>query len=224
MLSERRLKFTADHAVGYPVEEVVLVERCVEPEIADVALRIQSPDQLTGFDTQSDRRVHGSRDSHEVGSADLGLVDNLDGEIQAFYSMAAQARSRRWRLDQVGDMLFRRGRRRLVVSRARLDASGARMSDTVRRRIRHESARLAELAAAMDALSPLSTLARGYAVPLDGEGRLLRGVRDFKPGRDFGLRVVDGHVPCAVTGPALDAPLPVTGSVASETGSIGHGS
>ena len=138
--------------------------------------------------------------------------------------LAAQARSRRWRLDQVGDMLFRRGRRRLVVSRARLDAAGARMSDPVRRRIRHESARLAELAAAMDALSPLSTLARGYAVPLDGEGRLLRGVGDFTPGRDFGLRVVDGHVPCAVTGPALDAPLPVTGSVASETGSIGHGS
>ena len=138
--------------------------------------------------------------------------------------LAAQARSRRWRLDQAGDMLVRRGRRRLAVSRARLDAAGARMSDTVRRRIRHESGRLAEVAAAMDALSPLSTLARGYALPLDGEGRLLRGVRDFTPGRDFGLRVVDGNVPCEVTGPALGAPLPDAGSVASESGSTRHGS
>ena len=88
MLSERRLKFTADHAVGYAVEEVVLVKRSVEPEVADVALRIQSPDQLTGFDPESDRRVHGSRDPHKVGPADLGLVDNLDGEIQAFHLMA----------------------------------------------------------------------------------------------------------------------------------------
>ena len=39
-LSERRLKFTADHAVGHAVEEVVLVKRSIEPEVADVALRI----------------------------------------------------------------------------------------------------------------------------------------------------------------------------------------
>ena len=43
VLSERRLKFTADHAVGYAVEEVVLVKRSVEPEVGDVALRIQTP-------------------------------------------------------------------------------------------------------------------------------------------------------------------------------------
>ena len=89
VLSQRRLKFTADHAVGYAVEEVVLVKRSVEPEVADVAMRIQSPDQLTGFDAESDRRVHGSRDPHKVGPPDLGLVDNLDGEIQAFHLMAA---------------------------------------------------------------------------------------------------------------------------------------
>ena len=91
VLSERRLEFTADNAVGYAVEEVVLVERCVEPEVADVALRIQSPDQLTGFDAESDRGVHGSRDPHKVGPADLDFVDNLDGEIQAFHSMAASS-------------------------------------------------------------------------------------------------------------------------------------
>ena len=89
VLSERRLEFTADHAVGYVVEEVVLVKRGVEPEVADVATRIQSPDQLTGFDAQSERRVHGSRDPDKVGSADFGLVDDLDREIQAFHLMAA---------------------------------------------------------------------------------------------------------------------------------------
>ncbi len=89
VLSERRLKFTADHAVGYTIEEILLVKRSVEPEVAEVALRIQSPDQLTGFDAESDRRMHGSRDPYKVGTADLGLIDNLDGKIQAFHSMAA---------------------------------------------------------------------------------------------------------------------------------------
>ena len=44
VLSQRRLKFTADHAVGYAIEEVVLVKRRVEAEVADVALPIQLPD------------------------------------------------------------------------------------------------------------------------------------------------------------------------------------
>ena len=65
-------------------------------------------------------------------------------------------------------------------------------------RIRRRSARLKEAAAAMEALSPLSTLARGYAVPLDANGRLLRGVGDFVPAERFRLRVVDGNVPCEV--------------------------
>jgi hypothetical protein len=89
VLSERRLEFTADHAVGYVVEEVVLVKRGVEPEVADVATRIQSSDQLTGLDAESKRRVHGSRDPDKVGSADFGIVDDLDREIQAFHFMAA---------------------------------------------------------------------------------------------------------------------------------------
>ena len=88
VLSEGRLKFTADHAVRYSIEEVVLVKRRVEPEVADVALWVQSPDQLTGFDAESDRRVHGSRDPHKVGSPDLGLVENLHGEIEALHLMA----------------------------------------------------------------------------------------------------------------------------------------
>ena len=74
------------------------------------------------------------------------------------------------------------------------------MAAAVRVRIARERGRLSEAAAALDALSPLSTLARGYAVPLRRDGRLMRAVADFELARDFRLRVVDGYVPCAVTG------------------------
>jgi exodeoxyribonuclease VII large subunit len=50
----------------------------------------------------------------------------------------------------------------------------------------------------MDALSPLSILERGYAVPLDDEGRVLREIGDFDPQDVFSLRVVDGRVRCEV--------------------------
>lgn len=55
---------------------------------------------------------------------------------------------------------------------------------------------LIRLAGTMDALSPLSALRRGYAVPLDLGGSLLRGIRDFRAGMEFDLRVVDGRVRC----------------------------
>ena len=48
----------------------------------------------------------------------------------------------------------------------------------------------------IDALSPLSTLRRGYAVPTDEKGQVLRKAREFHEGRRFTLRVVDGRVVC----------------------------
>lgn len=87
------------------------------------------------------------------------------------------------------------------------------MTVGVRRQLRHNADRLAAAAAAMEALSPLSTLARGYAVPLDLEGRLLRTIRDFALGQDFKLRVVDGNVSCTVTPPpAREAPEAAVGA------------
>ncbi len=119
--------------------------------------------------------------------------------------LAGQVRSRRWWLDQLGDSLFRRGRRRVQASRDRLDAARLQMAAGVRARIRREAGRLSEAAAALDALSPLSTMARGYAVPLDRDGKLLRRIGDFPRGRGFKLRVVDGYVPCAATGRPVEA-------------------
>lgn len=55
---------------------------------------------------------------------------------------------------------------------------------------------LLRVAGKMDALSPLSTLQRGYAVPLDEGGAVLRTTEDFRPGEVFQLRVVDGRIRC----------------------------
>ena len=55
-------------------------------------------------------------------------------------------------------------------------------------------ANLERLAAALDALSPLKVLDRGYAVARDTAGRVLRRVADFPTGLRFRLRVADGEV------------------------------
>ena len=53
---------------------------------------------------------------------------------------------------------------------------------------------LVRLAEKVDALSPLSTLKRGYAVPLDSSGRVLRTAADFLPGETFQLRILNGRI------------------------------
>jgi exodeoxyribonuclease VII large subunit len=111
-----------------------------------------------------------------------GLKRGVVGQGRAF----AQARAGLWRLAR-GLVTPRRERL------ARTEEALIRHVETLTQR---RKASLAQLAGKMDALSPLSTLQRGYAVPLDGGGRVLRGVKEFSPGDEFLLRVVDGKVRC----------------------------
>ena len=53
---------------------------------------------------------------------------------------------------------------------------------------------LAAAAARLNALSPLATLSRGYAVARDATGQALTSARQFRPGLDFDLLLHDGRV------------------------------
>jgi exodeoxyribonuclease VII large subunit len=63
---------------------------------------------------------------------------------------------------------------------------------------RERAQRLGSIAGKLDALSPLSSLRRGYAVPLAASGRVLRRAVDFVPGAPVRLRVADGSIDCTV--------------------------
>ena len=82
--------------------------------------------------------------------------------------------------------------------RAAVSRTGDRMESAVRGIAMLKKARLTEVAGKMDVLSPLATLGRGYALPQDASGRILRTVEAFEKGDRFSLRVSDGSVPCEV--------------------------
>ena len=84
--------------------------------------------------------------------------------------------------------------------RAAVSRTGDRMESAVRGIATLKKARLTEVAGKMDVLSPLATLGRGYALPQDASGRILRTVEAFEKGDRFSLRVSDGSVPCEVRG------------------------
>lgn len=113
--------------------------------------------------------------------------------------LTGQVERRRWRMERSRDGLLRAASGAVPARRIRLEALLARIEASTRGRIRDAGSRLAKLGAGVDALSPLSTLARGYAVPRQG-ARVLRNLVDFPVGADFDLRVVDGTIPCSVRG------------------------
>ena len=77
-----------------------------------------------------------------------------------------------------------------------LDSRGASMKSGMRRIVYRRRERLGSLTGKVETLSPLSTLRRGYAVPLDAHSRVLRATSEFGVGESFDLRVVDGRVRC----------------------------
>ncbi len=103
---------------------------------------------------------------------------------------------RRSRLARVSDRLGPAARAFLAPRRVRVDRGRERLDSAVRTLIGDRRRRLGLAAGRVEALSPLSTLRRGYAVPLDAGGRVLRGRGDFSEGEDFTLRVVDGRIVC----------------------------
>ena len=53
---------------------------------------------------------------------------------------------------------------------------------------------IGSVAGKLNALSPLATLSRGYAIARDNTGKTLGSVADFAPERDFELLLQDGKI------------------------------
>ncbi len=68
-------------------------------------------------------------------------------------------------------------------------------------------AALGSLAGRLDALSPLATLGRGYAIARSTEGLALGSVDEFVPGMEFDVLVVDGAVRALTVARRSGAPL-----------------
>lgn len=84
--------------------------------------------------------------------------------------------------------------------RQRLDMLTHRAENSYKLGLSERGGRLGSLSGKLDALSPLSTLTRGYSIPTTSDGRVLRTTADFISGAEFALRVRDGEVDCIVKG------------------------
>jgi len=92
--------------------------------------------------------------------------------------------------------------RRLARLRERLAALAPRPQAAIGRRLTADALRLRGLARTLHTVSPLATVARGYAILQHADGRVVRSVLDAAPGDRLDARLADGSLGVRVEAPA----------------------
>jgi exodeoxyribonuclease VII large subunit len=85
-------------------------------------------------------------------------------------------------------------RRRLARLQDSLTLLGQRPQISIARRLRDDALRLRALARSLHTVSPLATVARGYAILQHVDGRVVRSVLDAAPGDTLDARLGDGSL------------------------------
>jgi len=136
--------------------------------------------------------------------ARLDLLCRRQAEAQrrldaAFRKQLERLRSRMRHADAV--LRTMQPKRRLATLRQRIDALRDRPGAALLRRMRHDALRLRGIARSLEAVSPLATVARGYAILQHDDGRVIRSVHDARAGDRVTARLGDGRLPLRVIEP-----------------------
>ncbi|MBA3657091.1 MAG: exodeoxyribonuclease VII large subunit, partial [Gemmatimonadaceae bacterium] len=86
------------------------------------------------------------------------------------------------------------------AARAELTKTAGTLSRNASRTVETRRAKIAAAGGHLNALSPLATLSRGYAVARAQDGTALTRRAQFAVGMPFNVRLADGTVPSVVTG------------------------
>ncbi len=105
---------------------------------------------------------------------------------------------RRWELASAAVRHYD-ARQRLAVVRQRLDAQVATLGSAAHARFVAARAVLDRRTAALEALSPLAVLNRGYALVFDGNGRLVKDAERLRAGDEIAARLARGRVKARVS-------------------------
>jgi exodeoxyribonuclease VII large subunit len=119
--------------------------------------------------------------------------------LEAAWEMHHQRRHAR--LQHSGAVLrARHPQRRLERLRERLQGLAPRAQAITVRDLQRRALQLQGLARSLEAVSPLATISRGYAIVQREDGRIVRSVHDAQPGDRLGARLRDGVLRVMVEG------------------------
>ena len=90
-------------------------------------------------------------------------------------------------------------RRVLAAIRSELEAGTSAMTAAMRNQLLQNKVRLERMGRALETLSPLAVLQRGYALIFDAAGHLVKDAAQMNPGDSIRARLAQGEIRAAVT-------------------------
>ncbi len=166
-----------------PVPVICGVGHEVDVTIADLVADLRAPTPSAA----AEAAVHDRE-------ALLEVLDRVRPRLSR--GLRHQTDRRRHRLREGALRAVRAVRGRIEPRKVALHRRETRLETALRGIVHRRRERLGSMAGKVEALSPLSTLRRGYAIPVGADARILRTASQFHIGDPFDLRVVDGRIRC----------------------------
>lgn len=180
------------------------------PDQADLRARLRALKQsLSGLHLhrlraaiqRNDRawlRLHALRPQARLQAIDLRQQQAIRRLAAAWRAIQERRFARLRHVDAV--LRAMQPRRRLAVLQDRLAALSMRPQAAIARRLQRDALRLRGLARSLETVSPLATVARGYAILQHEDGRVVRSVGEAAVGDPLAARLADGRLRLRVEG------------------------
>ncbi len=125
-------------------------------------------------------------------------LDELDARLRGWLRRELQYRHRQ--TTQLEDRLRRQHPQLLIArGRDRVQELEMRLAGAQRREIRRHGDRLRSVTRALEAVSPLATVSRGYAILQRGDGAVVRDANAVEVGDRLSARLAHGSLVCTVS-------------------------
>jgi exodeoxyribonuclease VII large subunit len=125
-------------------------------------------------------------------------LDDLTYRMERAERQLLELMRRRWELLSAA---VRHYDLRLVLSsmRRQLEAASSALAAVMRHLVLQNKVRMERMTTALESLSPLAILERGYALLFDSSGQLLKDARRVEPGQEISARLARGELQATVT-------------------------
>ncbi len=98
----------------------------------------------------------------------------------------------------LGGLKLKTPAERIQENSQRLDTLAHKLENRFQLKISDSRRIMGIISGKLDAMSPLKVLSRGYSIPIDSSGGVIRSVKDMTNGKEFTLKMTDGSASCIV--------------------------
>ena len=139
-------------------------------------------------------------------AAELAVPDKLDvyswlraTDLRLWQAISRDLKTRRQKLHDVSSRRVLQSPKYYIDDRRiQVDRGTEKLFSAMQGAILKNRERYARLAAALDAMSPLKVLGRGYAIAKDKEGKIIKAASELKKGDQIKVRLQKDEIDCKV--------------------------